>query len=209
MNAWHRFIEYWKSNWFIRAITIIIIIFSLGMLAYIIQELDFLKGSAWNKAAWEIYEFLDEWAMIISAGVTIMLAITVGWVIMDNYRDRKVDRIQRLQNDVISWATEVMKALFVTSFKRQTVVQENMREKLTVLTAVKIFTKTKAAELMPDGELARKVENAGTHLEQFIKNLEHTSENDFVSLETPCKNLKQEFLDIIESASSIVIPEFK
>ena len=161
------------------------------------------------KAAWEIYEFLDEWAMIISAGVTLMLAITVGWVIMDNHRDRKVDRIQRLQNDVISWATEVMKALFVTSFKRQTVVQENMREKLTVLTAVKIFTKTKAAELMPDGELARKVENAGTHLEQFIKNLEHTSENDFVSLETPWKNLKQEFLDIIESASSIVIPEFK
>ena len=179
------------------------------MLAYIIQELDFLKGSVWNKAAWEIYEFLDEWAMIISAGVTLMLAITVGWVVMDNYRDRKVDRIQRLQNDVISWATEVMKALFVTSFKGQTVVQENMREKLTVLTAVKIFTKTKAAELMPDGELARKVENAGTHLEQFIKNLEPTSENDFVSLETPWKNLKQEFLDIIESASSIVIPEFK
>ena len=78
MNAWHRYIESWKSNWFIRVITVTVIIVAVAMLAYIVQELNVVKGTIWNNAASEVYEFLDEWAIIVSAGVTLMLAITVG-----------------------------------------------------------------------------------------------------------------------------------
>ncbi len=208
--AWQRSLEYWKAYWYIRtAITFVIIILSLGILVQILKEIPCLAGTIWYTSATAIYDFFNDWSLVLSAGVTLMLAVAAIWAVMDNRYGRRLDRMQRLQDDVINWAFEVRKTLFVPCFERQTVIQADMREKLDALAAKRSIIEAKAAELSVHAELTEKVGEVANHLEQFINNLEHVSVQDFDSLKTPWENLKKEFLEIVKSASSIKIPELK
>jgi hypothetical protein len=205
MNTWQKYTESWKHNWITRIITVIFLLFLVALVAYLLQELDTFRGSIWNDIGAEIYEFLDEWAIIISAGVTLLLAVTVGWVVMDNHHDKKVDRALRLQNEVVVWAVEVMETIPLPSAELKAASNEAIREKLTGLSATSIIAGTKANELMPGSELKRKIDTVSNSLEEFVQNLEQTTDNNPASIENQRDNLKKALLDIIKSASSVTV----
>lgn len=203
MNTWQKYTASWKHYWITRIITVIFLLFLVALVAYLLQELDTFRGSIWNDIGAEIYEFLDEWTIIISAGVTLLLAVTVGWIVMDNQRDKKIDRALRLQDDVIGWAMGVMEVISLPAAELKAASREATCEKLTGLSALSIIAGTKANELMPGGELKIKIDNASDSLVEYARNLEHTSDNNPASIEIQRDNLKQALLDIIKSASSV------
>jgi len=196
-------VKHWAREY--RYVIAIGIIFFIAFCLAVVAQ--FFKAT--NCVAKWAFTFFSEWAMVLSAAVMLLLAAAAFWAIMDYRHGRRVDRKQRLQNAIVNWAVDVRKALFVPWFNRDQVIKVNMREKLEAIAAISSIVKANASELSGDGNLVRKVGNAATHLKQFIDNLQYTEPENFSTLETPWKNLKQEFLNVIESASSIGIPEFK
>ena len=60
-----------------------------------------------NRFAKWLYAFLDDWAVTLGAAVTFMLAVAAFLAILDNRHGRRVDRRERLLNEIIGWATEI------------------------------------------------------------------------------------------------------
>ena len=127
--------------------SIVFIAFCLAVVAQFFKETNCV-------AKWAFY-FFSEWAMALSAAVMLLLAAAAFWAIMDNRHGRRVDRKQRLQNAIINWAVDARKALFVPWFERQTVVEENMREKLEAIAAVSSIVKANATAARHTGNVLR------------------------------------------------------
>jgi len=209
-NLWERIAEYWEAFWFIRVIVYFFIIaVCLAILVQILKQIPCLSGSVISCVAQEIYNFFHDWAMVLSATVTFIIATAAFWVIIDNRFGRRIDRMQRLRNEIINWASDVRKALFVPWFERETVIQHEMRERLEALVILRSIIEANVSEIAPNSDLMTNIRQAADHLENFIQNLKHTPPAGFKSLETPWENLKKEFLNAIESAARIIIPEFR
>ena len=116
--------------------------------------------------------------------ISIILILACGaiWMTQYNRHSRKATRIRRLQTNISSWTVDVRKALFVPRFEKQTLLESGMGEKLKALAALRSIIESSATELKPDGELASKVGNAATHLEQFIKGVSSLVKPFFISL---------------------------
>ena len=52
--------------------------------------------------------WLKEWALFISAGVTLLLAIAAFWAIWQNHLIQKRERKERLLNEIIEWAVDIL-----------------------------------------------------------------------------------------------------
>ena len=57
-----------------------------------------------NRFAEWLYNFLNDWAIALGAAVTFMLAVAAFLAILDNRHGRRVDRRERLLNEIIGWA---------------------------------------------------------------------------------------------------------
>ncbi len=98
------FRQYWayfKGYWFIRTITVIIII--VVVLAILVQN----TKDTNNFAKWA-FTFLSDWALVLSASATLLLALVAFWAIMDNRNSRILDKKERLLNEIIEWAEDVL-----------------------------------------------------------------------------------------------------
>jgi len=163
-----------------------------------------------------LFTFLKEWATVLSAAVTLLLAFAALWVISDTRHFRDMDSKIRSLNDICSWALDAKRALFVPWFNHQWAAQSNMREELEHIAARSVFVKSDAKRLCeslakgkasePSARLAQKVNEAATNLDQFINSLKVTAVRDFGGLEPSWENFDNDFKAVIESASDITIP---
>jgi hypothetical protein len=55
----------------------------------------------------DIFKWLKDWAMPLSAGATFLLAIAAFGAIWQNHRLQKRDRKERLLNEIIKWAVDI------------------------------------------------------------------------------------------------------
>jgi hypothetical protein len=97
-------IEHYKSkeHWYVKyLIWSIVSIVCFAILIQIFKEVGFLPAQ-------KIFDFLNQWAMVLSASATLLLAFTAFWAIMDNRHGRIVDRRERLLKEVIDWATDIL-----------------------------------------------------------------------------------------------------
>jgi hypothetical protein len=62
-------------------------------------------------------EWLKEWAMPLSAGATLILAITAFWAIWQNHQIQKRERRDRQINEIIDWAINLTKHPLGTIFR--------------------------------------------------------------------------------------------
>ncbi|MFH1925551.1 MAG: hypothetical protein ABIK32_03545 [Chloroflexota bacterium] len=107
------FIQHYKSkeHWYIKYLIwgIVIIVFS-AILVHVFKELGCTPAR-------KIFDFFDDWALVLSAAATFLLAFTAFWAIMDNRYGRKVDRKERLLNEIIKWSQDVAEAAFYRQIK--------------------------------------------------------------------------------------------
>ena len=166
-------------------------------------------------AEW-VFDFLTQWAIVLGAVVTLMLALAAFWNISDTRHFRYVESITRSLHEIRSWALDAKRVLFLPSWDHQWASQYNLRENLEHIATRSVFVKNDAERLVNSltknqataigFELARRVNDAATHLEQFINNLRQIAVGDFGSLSIPWENLNNDFDAVIESASHIKIP---
>lgn len=172
------------------------------------------KESNWF-AKW-VFDFLAQWAIVLSAAVTLMLAMAAFWNISDARHFRYMESIAKSLDETRSWALDAKRVLFLPWWERQLALEANLREKLEHIAARSVFVKSDAERLVdsltkgevtaPGCELARRVNDAAIHLDQFINSLKQTAVGDFGSLESPWENLMKDFDAVIEAASRIKIP---
>lgn len=74
-----------------------------------------------------IAEWIKEWAIPLSAGITLLLALAAFWAIWQNYQFHKRERNERLLNEIIEWVTELPKFLITMKFE---FIQADNEEKL-------------------------------------------------------------------------------
>lgn len=166
-------------------------------------------------AKW-VFDFLTQWAIVLSAAVTLMLALAAFWNISDIRHFRYVESITKSLDEIRSWALDAKRALFLPSWDHQWASQYNLRENLEHIATRSVFVKSDAERLVNSltkneatavgCELARRVNDAATHLDQFINNLRQTAVGDFGNLRIPWGNLDKDFDAVIKSASHIKIP---
>jgi len=166
-------------------------------------------------ARW-VFDFLTQWAIVLSAAVTLMLAIGAFWNISDTRHFRYVESITKSLDEIRSWALDAKRALFLPWWERQLALEANLREKLEHIAARSVFVKSDAERLVdsltkgevtaPGCELARRVNDAAIRLDQFINSLKQTAVGDFGSLKIQWENLDKDFEAVIEAASHIKIP---
>ena len=53
-------------------------------------------------------DWLKEWALVVSAGVTLLLAFAAFWAIWQNHSFRKKEYKRRLLNEIIEWAVDIL-----------------------------------------------------------------------------------------------------
>ena len=99
------FLEHYKSkeHWYIKYIIWgIISVVCFAILIQILKEVGV-------PTAQKIFDFFTQWAMVLSATATLLLAGTAFWAIMDNRHSRIVERRERLLNEIIDWAIDIAK----------------------------------------------------------------------------------------------------
>ena len=79
--------------------------------------------------AQKIFGFFDDWAIILSASVMLLLAGAAVWTIMDNRYARQLDRKDRLLNEIIEWARDVMADKYENEIRDFVEAVETGREK--------------------------------------------------------------------------------
>lgn len=174
----------------------------------------FSKGT--NCFAEWVFDFLTQWAIVLSATVTLMLAIAAFWNVSDTRHFRYVESISKSLDEIRSWALDANRALFLPWWDRQWALQYNLREKLEHIAARSVFVKSDTERLVNSltkdeattvgSLLSHRVNDASTHLDQFINNLMQTAVADFGSLRILWENLDKDFDAVIEAASHIKIP---
>jgi len=190
-------------------ITIVIVII-LGFAIWV----QFSKETNWF-AKW-VFDFLAQWAIVLSAAVTLMLAMAAFWNISDTRRFRYVESITKSLDGTRGWALDAKRALFLPWWDHQWASQYKLRENLEHVAVRSVFVKSDAERLVHSltkdevtavgCELARRVNDAAIHLDQFIKSLKQTAVGDFDSLKIPREDLDKDFDAVIEAASHIKIP---
>ena len=113
------FIQHYKSkeHWYIKyLIWGIVIIVSCAILVHVFKKLGCTPAR-------NIFGFFDDWATILSASVMLLLAGAAVWAIMDNRYARKVDRKERLLNEIIEWVS-VLKLRTLQANRQITVLEK-------------------------------------------------------------------------------------
>jgi len=103
-SGWRIILDHLKSKdyWYIRYLTIFIFIGILLIIAvHILKEYNI-------EFAVPIFEFFNEWSLIFSASATLLLALIAFWAIIDNRWSLKLSQRERLLNEIIDWATEIL-----------------------------------------------------------------------------------------------------
>jgi len=126
-------------------ITIVIVII-LGFAIWV----QFSKETNWF-AKW-VFDFLAQWAIVLSAAVTLMLAMAAFWNISDTRRFRYVESITKSLDGTRGWALDAKRALFLPWWDHQWASQYKLRENLEHVAVRSVFVKS-------DAELSRLVRN--------------------------------------------------
>lgn len=97
-------IEHYKSkeHWYIKYL-----IWGVGIIVFCAILVHVFKELGYTPAR-KIFGFFDDWALVLSAAATLLLAFTAFWAIMDNRYGRKVDRKERLLNEIVEWAEDIL-----------------------------------------------------------------------------------------------------
>ena len=163
-------------------------------------------------AGW-LFDFLQQWAIVLGAAVTLLLALIAVLNISDTRHFRYAESIAKYLDEVCSWLTETKRALYLPKWGHQEAARYQLRDKLENVAVRSEFVKGDAERLarsLPKGQaseaghhLASKVSDVITHLDQFIVALRKTTVADSESLRGPWKELGNEFDTVIEVASQV------
>lgn len=203
-----------------RALWVFVRRFWLSITILIVIILGFAIWVQFNKetncfAGW-VFNFLQQWAIAISAAVTLLLALAAFWSISDTRHFRYVESITKSLDEVCSWAMDTKRALYLPKWGHQEASQYNLRANLEHIATRSVFVKSAAERLVKSlqkGEaitvgckLTRSVNDAATHLDQFIRDLRQTGPGDSETLRTPWEELNTDFDAVIEVVSHVRIP---
>jgi len=186
----------------------VVIILGLAILIQIYKETNCFAG-------W-VFNFLQQWAIVLGAAVTFLLALAAFWSISDTRHFQYVESITKSLDEVRSWAMDTKRALYLPRWGHQEASQYDLRDNLEHMATRSVFVKSDAERLvkaLQKGEanivvceLASKVNDATTRLDQFIKDLRQTDPGDFEGLRTQWGELNTHFNALVEVASRVRIP---
>ncbi len=160
-HGWKRLIAHYKSeeHWYIKYLTWGIVgIVCFAILIHILKEVDIVPAQ-------NIFDFFNEWATILYAGVTLLLVGVAVWTITDNRYSRMLEKRERLLNEIIQWAENVAES----AVTRQTLKPDELWK-----TKLKYkYSKAKSkyvTEIVSSSfkELSPFVENVNSKLEEAI-----------------------------------------
>lgn len=211
-----------KAVWWLRFLLItfiIIVVFAL----WIQFSRAFVKPPD-NFADW-IYQFLDDWSVPLSASVMLLLATAAFFSILDNRHARAIDRMERLLNEIIEWATDVTKyttgqtalgakeTIEVISSGipleviKKTVSGERFVE-LNGLSSKGVYIKSLAPRLFPDNiDLHRAIHNVRLRIFKHLRFLDLARKgrvkNDEKASQIHLRRLQDDACTLVELAVSI------
>jgi len=203
-----------------RALWVLVRRFWIPVTILIIVVLGFAICIQLNKetcrfAGW-VFDFLQQWVIVLSAAVTLLLALAAFWSISDTRHFRYVESITESLDEVRSWAVDTKRALYLPKWGHQEASEYRLRDNLEHIAARSVFIRRDAERLVKflqkaeativGCELTRTVNDAATHLDQFIRDLRQTGAGEFESLRTPWEELNRDFDAVIEVASHVSIP---
>ena len=179
-------------------------VIAIGIVAFIFLCLAILIQSfkTTNCLATWLFNFLSQWAMVLAASATVLLAAAAFWAIMDNRHSRLKDSKKHSLDQICSWAQDAFRVL---SRPGEYLVLDaaerfEMRMDLTPIYARSIVTIADANEF--GGDLKTKVDSASTRLNAFIEYL-GPKRPESVNLSDEWEQLKNAFLDVIGVASEL------
>lgn len=197
-HGWKAFIEHYKSreHWYIKYITWGIIgIICFAILIQILKEVSFLPAQ-------KIFDFLSQWALVLSAGAMFLLAGTAFWAIIDNRHSRIQDSRRRSLDEIRAWAQDAFQVLSPPGkyLLVDSATLRNMEVSLRSIAARSISAITDANEF--GSKLKENVDKAATNLDSFIEKI-WSKQGKWVDFNTEWENLKNNFLDVIGIASEL------
>ncbi|MBA7694025.1 hypothetical protein ES703_102625 [subsurface metagenome] len=84
-------------------------------------------------------DWLKEWALAISAGVTLLLAIAAFWTIWQSYRFRKKDRRRersaRAVDELCRWVDETLRLFYLPYSSNKEEIHKGLIEKMNLAVA--------------------------------------------------------------------------
>lgn len=160
-----------KEHWYIKYLFWCIIgIICFAILIQILKEFGI-------PPAQQIFDFFSQWAIVLSAGATFLLALTAFWAIIDNRYGRILDRKERQLTEIIEWAIDLGKCSFEHEFQPVTdisaeyflrVSRVNTLARLNTVRARKKYVTDIAAAFKQEQALQSAVEEVKQELENTI-----------------------------------------
>jgi hypothetical protein len=186
-----------KANWWLKYIVLtIVIVVALAVWAQCARSTEDP-----NLFAKWIYDFLNDWAITIGAAVTLLLAIAAFLAILDNRRGRRLDRRERLLNEIIDWAENSLAIIN----KYPTVYFEKLEDLLVSANVLKakrhdIIIKTNSF----NQNLKTLVNNAIKELTDFVERADkHATQMGRKQRISVPNNLETTLVNVIEEAAKI------
>ena len=102
-RGWRIILDHLKSKdyWYIRYLVCFLVIgIILVIVVHVLKEYNI-------QFAVKIFEFFDEWSLVLSASATLLLALIAFWAIIDNRWSLKLNKRESLLNEIVEWATNV------------------------------------------------------------------------------------------------------
>ena len=163
-----------------------------------------------------VFNFIQQWAIVLAAAVTLLLALAAFWNISDTRHFQYVETITKSLDEVRSWAMDTKRALYLPRWGHQEASVYDLRDNLEHMANRSVFVKSDAERLVKAQqkgeadivvcELASKVNDAATRLEQFIRDLRQTGPGDYEGLRIQWGELNSHFDVLVEVASRVRIP---
>jgi hypothetical protein len=186
-----------KANWWLKYIVLTIVI----VVALAVWAQGARSTEDPNLFAKWIYDFLNDWAITIGAAVTLLLAIAAFLAILDNRRGRRLDRRERLLNEIIDWAENSLAIIN----KYPTVYFEKLEDLLVSANVLKakrhdIIIKTNSF----NQNLKTLVNNAIKELTDFVERADkHATQMGRKQRISVPNNLETTLVNVIEEAAKI------
>jgi len=198
-HGWKIFVTHYKSeeHWYIKSLIWGIIgIICFAILIHILKEIGIVPAQ-------KIFDFFNEWATILYAGVTLLLIGVAVWTIMDNRYARRIDRKERLLNEIIEWAEDVATCEYSVSIEKPSSIFTKLYDK--DLRAYDIKDKVKVAQgIMQDHKRVLQSRYMNLHLNyqtldargEYILSL--SDDKDFESIINTIRAVKAQISDYLE-----------
>lgn len=101
-----------RSVWWLQSLSVFII--AIIIFTVLIQTFR-TPGVSPDNLADTIYNFFNDWAIVLGASVTLLLASAAFLAILDNRHSKVVDRKERYINEIIEWAQDIQHILHDTN----------------------------------------------------------------------------------------------